>query len=73
MYKNNHYSVAIYKNVSVISELSLDVPLINFQNCYNKIQSIYNITQDLIIAIVDRLDQTQIHHIQYIIQFLAKN
>ena len=57
MYKNNHYSVAIYKNVSVISELSLDVPLINFQNCYNKIQSIYNITQDLIIAIVDRLDQ----------------
>ena len=57
MYQNKNYSIAIYKNMSCISELSLDMPLIDFQNCYTKIQSIYNITQDLIIAIVDRLDQ----------------
>ena len=57
MYENKNYSIAIYKNSSCISDLSLDIPLIDFQNCYKKIQSIYNITQDLIIAIVDRLDQ----------------
>ena len=58
MYKNENYTIAIYKNMSAISELSLDIPLINFKNCYKKIQEFYNITQDLIIAIVDRLDQS---------------
>ena len=44
--------------LSCISELSIDMPVIDFHNCYKKIQEIYNITQDLIIAIVDRLDQS---------------
>ena len=57
MYKNENYSITIYKNKSVLSQLSVDAPLIDFQNCYKKIQDTYNITQDLIIAIVDRLDQ----------------
>ena len=58
IHKNENYSIAIYKNMSALSILSLNVPLINFQNCYTKIQETYNITQDLIIAIVDRLDQS---------------
>ena len=38
MYENKNYSIAIYKNSSCISELSLDMPLIDFQNCYKKLQ-----------------------------------
>ena len=33
------------------------MPIIDFQNCYDKIKEAYNITEELIIAIVDRLDQ----------------
>jgi hypothetical protein len=57
MYKSDQYSIAIYKNMTCISDLSINMPLINFQNCYKKIQEFYNITQELIIAIVDHLEQ----------------
>ena len=57
LYKNEHYDIAIYKNMSCLLELSIDIPTIDFQNCYKKIQETYNITEELIIAIVDRLDQ----------------
>ena len=43
--------------MSCLLELSIDMPTIDFHNCYKKIQETYNITEDLIIAIVDRLDQ----------------
>ena len=43
--------------MTCISDLSINMPLINFQNCYKKIQEFYNITQELIIAIVDHLEQ----------------
>jgi hypothetical protein len=57
MYKSDQYIIAIYKNMTCISDLSINMPLINFQNCYKKIQEFYNITQELIIAIVDHLEQ----------------
>ena len=57
IHKNDKYHIAIYKNLSSLSELSLDVPLIDFSNCYKKIQNTYNMEEELIIAIVDRLDQ----------------
>ena len=57
MYENGNYSIAIYKNVSCLSELEIDMPIIDFQNCYKKIQEVYNITQELIIVLVDKLEQ----------------
>ena len=57
VYENDKYHITIYKNMSCISELSLDVPIIDFDKCYKKIQEEYNITEELIIAIVERLDQ----------------
>ena len=57
IYQNENYEIAIYKNTSCLSELSIDMPIIDFQNCYDKIKQVYNITEELIIAIVDRLDQ----------------
>ena len=57
VYKNDEYNIAIYKNISCLVELSIDMPIIDFQNCYEKIKNEYNISEELIIAIVDRLDQ----------------
>ena len=53
-YTNNEYSLVIYKNSSCIEELSLKIPKIDFSNCYSKIKSFYNISGDLIIAILDK-------------------
>ena len=41
IYQNENYEIAIYKNASCLSELSIDMPIIDFQNCYDKIKQVY--------------------------------
>ena len=53
-YTNKEYSLVFYKNVLCIKELSLTVPQIDFGDCYKKVQYNYNITEDLLIAILDK-------------------
>ena len=53
-YTNKEYSLVFYKNVYCIKELSLTVPQIDFGDCYQKVQFNYNITEDLLIAILDK-------------------
>ena len=47
-------TIIIYKTASCIKELSLQMPNVDFKDCYTKVQQAYNIEEDLIIAIVDR-------------------
>ena len=53
-YTNKEYSLVFYKNVFCIKELSLTIPQIDFGDCYQKVQFNYNITEDLLIAILDK-------------------
>jgi hypothetical protein len=53
-YTNKEYSLVFYKKVFCIKELSLTVPQIDFGDCYQKVQLNYNITEDLLIAILDK-------------------
>ena len=53
-YKNENYSIIIYKNSNCIKELSLLMPNINFTSCYTKVKKAYNITENLIISVVDK-------------------
>jgi len=53
-YTNKEYSLVFYKNSLCIKELSLTVPQIDFGDCYEKIKYTYNITGDLLIAILDK-------------------
>ena len=46
----------VYKTASCINELSLEMPNVDFQSCYQKVQAAYNITQDLIISIAEKKD-----------------
>ena len=52
--QNNDYSIVIYKDQNCISELNLELPEVNFQSCYTKVQNAYGITENLIIIIVDK-------------------
>ena len=54
LYKNDNYSIMIYKDVSCIKELALEMPSIIFESCYNKVIEAYNIDQDLIVAVADK-------------------
>ena len=56
LYKNENYTVMIYKKSYCITELNLEMPNIDFQECYNKVKNAYSISddQDLIISIVEK-------------------
>ena len=54
LHTNKNYQIIIYKNKDCISELSLEMPKVDFKDCYNKVKRAYRIQEDLIIAIIDK-------------------
>ena len=50
-YTSGNYTITIYKNSESITNLSLGIPKVNFENCYTKIKNQYGINDDLIIAL----------------------
>ena len=53
LYKNDNYSIMIYKDASCIKELSLEMPNINFESCYNKVKEAYNINDNLLVSVAE--------------------
>ena len=53
-FNNENYTMFIYINASCIKELALEIPFIDFQSCYEKVQNAYNIIEDLIISIAEK-------------------
>ena len=54
IFKNNIYTITIYKNGECLSELSLQTPQIDFGDCYSKVKEKYEIEKNLIIAIISK-------------------
>ena len=54
IFKNNIYTITIYKNGECITELSLQTPKIDFGDCYSKVKENYEIENNLIIAIISK-------------------
>ena len=54
LYKNDVYSIMLYKSTSCITELQLSMPEIDFGECYIKVKAKYNITVSLIVGIIDK-------------------
>ena len=57
-YINKEYSAIIYKNrdcINSLKELS-NFPKIDFGNCYDKVQGKYNITEDLVVMVINKFD-----------------
>ena len=51
IYKFNNYTISIYKDTETISNFSLEIPKLNFDNCLNKIKEKYGINDNLIIVL----------------------
>ena len=54
VYKNNIYTIFIYKNGECIYELMSNTSKVDFGECYSKIQNIYNLNDNIIITIINR-------------------
>ena len=55
LFKNEVYSIMLYKEKNCIFELGLPMPEIDFGLCYKKVQSVYGLqNKDLIIGIIDK-------------------
>ena len=52
-YKNNYMSIYIYNNISCLIKKTGTAPEIDFGECYNKVKNFYNISEDLIISIIN--------------------
>ena len=53
-YEDEANSILLYKNPKIIKSSGLKVPDIDFGDCYKEVQKAYNITNNLIVAIVDK-------------------
>ena len=51
LYKSNNVSLVIYKDRESLSNLNLEIPKLNFDDCDSKIKDEYNINEDLIILL----------------------
>ena len=59
IYNNKNFTMAIYKNLDCIDELELEIPQIDFGECYNNIQKDNNLTNEkLIILSIDFSNNT---------------
>ena len=55
IYKNEIYSITLYKNGECISELNLLIPEVDFGSCYDKIKASYQYDDNnLVIAIISK-------------------
>ena len=59
LHTNKKYSIIIYKNRNCISELSLEMPKVDFKDCYDKVKGAYRINEDLIIVIIDKKEKNK--------------
>ena len=63
---NNIYSILYYQDSNCITELSIDMPKVDFASCYTKVQeSLTDTNEKLIIGLVERLNGNQKPTISY--------
>jgi len=53
-YMSDEYSIILYKTSECISKLRINIPIIDFKECYQKVKDYYSLQKDLVIAIIDR-------------------
>ena len=56
LYTNKNYDIIIYENRDCVAELSLEMPKVDFKECYNKVKNEYRIKEELVIVIINSKD-----------------
>ena len=60
-YQSQNYSITIYKTMECLKELEMDSSIIDFNDCYKKIQEKYNLeNRNLIILIADFFNEKKL-------------
>ena len=60
-YQSQNYSITIYKTLECLKELEMDSSIIDFNDCYKKIQEKYNLeNRNLIILIADFFNEKKL-------------
>ena len=59
LFKDEHYTVTLYTNPSIIGKSNIQSTNINFGDCYEEVKKAYNITDNLIIAIGDKIGKNK--------------
>ena len=57
LYTNKAYTIIIYENRECVEELSLEMPKVDFKDCYEKVKSAYHIEEELIMVIINKKDK----------------
>ena len=55
IYKNDVYTITIYKDINCIDDLGLNIPEVIFGECEIKVKENCDINDDLIVAVVDKI------------------
>ena len=53
-YMSDEYSIILYKTSECITKLRINIPKIDFKECYQKVKDYYSLQKDLVIAMIDR-------------------
>jgi hypothetical protein len=62
LFKNSQYRITLYKNGVCISDLSLKVTEVDFKACYEKVKQKYQINNNLVIAVVEKVVEDADYH-----------
>ena len=54
LFYNSIYSIVIYRDINCINQLSINMPKVDFGKCYTKLKNTLNITETLIIALIQK-------------------
>ena len=57
LYTNKAYTIIIYENRECVEELSLEMPKVDFKDCYEKVRQAYHIQEELIMVIINKKDK----------------
>ena len=56
LYNSDDYNILVYRNPNIINDLSLKMSKVDFQDCYQKVKDTYNIEEELVITVVDKVN-----------------
>ena len=56
LYNSDFFNILLYKNPNIINNLDLKMSKVDFKDCYDKVKKAYNIQEDLIISVVDKIN-----------------
>ena len=56
LFNSESYNILLYKSPNIINNIDLKMSKVDFKDCYEKVKNAYNIQEDLVISVVDKIN-----------------